>query len=112
VALKPEKRSIRSLFRFQCLASQQDSFRASQGFNEREIQVCQLLGFNVPCLVTLEGCAPDAQPVFACTRTGIGHGLLDAANHVLVQRHLDFYALLRMLRNPLALHWTLLPLVG
>jgi predicted phosphodiesterase len=30
----------------------------------------------------------------------------------LVHHHLDFYALLRMLRNPLALHWTLLPLVG
>jgi hypothetical protein len=31
---------------------------------------------------------------------------------LIVHRHLDFYALLRMLRNPLALHWTLLPLVG
>ena len=30
----------------------------------------------------------------------------------LVHRHLDFYVLLRILRNPLALHWTLLPLVG
>jgi hypothetical protein len=30
----------------------------------------------------------------------------------LVHGHLDFYALLRMLRNPLAVHWTLLPLVG
>jgi hypothetical protein len=29
----------------------------------------------------------------------------------LVHHHLD-RALLRMLRNPLALHWTLLPLVG
>ena len=29
-----------------------------------------------------------------------------------VQRHLDFYVLPRILRNPLALHWRLLPLVG
>jgi hypothetical protein len=38
--------------------------------------------------------------------------LISAFKFRLVHRHLDFYVLLRLLRNPLALHWTLLPLVG
>jgi hypothetical protein len=42
----------------------------------------------------------------------IGVSLLKSIRNQLLHGHLHFYALLRMLRNPLAVHWTRLPLVG